>query len=77
MEHLRKMEKKKETLVKKAATPMWEIEFRSLVLRTNQPYWLLHAGNCEHFVVFDQIRHGHGTYCEYIYVAELLPQTKA
>jgi len=59
MEHLRKLEKKKETLVKKAAVSMREIDFRSLVLRINQPYWLLHAGNCEHFIVFDQIRLKH------------------
>src|SRR5216683_1470598 len=29
----------------------------SLSLRLNHPYWLLHHGNCEHFLVVDQIRH--------------------
>jgi len=28
----------------------------SLSLRLNHPYWLLHHGNCEHFLVVDQIR---------------------
>ena len=28
----------------------------SLSLKLNKPYWFLHQGNCEHFLVFDQIR---------------------
>ncbi|KAL4080331.1 hypothetical protein V8B97DRAFT_738644 [Scleroderma yunnanense] len=31
--------------------------FNTLTLRLNQPYWMLHWGNCEHFVVVDQIRY--------------------
>ena len=30
--------------------------FASLSLCTNKPYWLLHQGCCEHFIVLDQIR---------------------
>ncbi|KAI0051895.1 hypothetical protein FA95DRAFT_1533835 [Auriscalpium vulgare] len=35
---------------------MHETKFSSLSLRINKPYWLLHQGNCEHFLVVDQIR---------------------
>ncbi|KIJ18944.1 hypothetical protein PAXINDRAFT_70365, partial [Paxillus involutus ATCC 200175] len=31
----------------------------SLTLRVNYPYWMLHQGNCEHFIVVDQIRLPH------------------
>ncbi|OBZ67997.1 snRNA-activating protein complex subunit 3 [Grifola frondosa] len=37
-------------------TPMHETTFSSLSLRLHKPYWLLHAGNCEHFFVIDAIR---------------------
>ncbi|KAI0264797.1 hypothetical protein BGY98DRAFT_1039103 [Russula aff. rugulosa BPL654] len=33
-----------------------ETPFSSLSLRLNHPYWLVHHGNCEHFLVVDQIR---------------------
>ena len=36
---------------------MHDTHFSSLSLRLNHPYWLLHHGNCEHFLVIDQIRH--------------------
>jgi hypothetical protein len=36
---------------------MHDTLFSSLSLRLNHPYWLLHHGNCEHFLVIDQIRH--------------------
>lgn len=35
---------------------MYKATFASLSLRLHQPYWLLHAGNCEHHFVFEQIR---------------------
>jgi len=40
---------------------MHDTLFSSLSLRLNHPYWLLHHGNCEHFLVIDQIRllHAH------------------
>jgi hypothetical protein len=31
--------------------------FSSLSLRLNHPYWLVHSGDCEHFLVVDQIRY--------------------
>jgi hypothetical protein len=34
-----------------------ETPFSSLSLRLNHPYWLVHHGNCEHFLVVDQIRY--------------------
>ncbi|TDL29993.1 hypothetical protein BD410DRAFT_49463 [Rickenella mellea] len=37
-------------------TNMHERTFASLSTRVNQPYWLLHQGSCEHFVVIDEIR---------------------
>ena len=36
---------------------MNETLFSSLSLRINHPYWLVHHGNCEHFLVVDQIRY--------------------
>jgi snRNA-activating protein complex subunit 3 len=36
---------------------MNETPFSSLSLRLNHPYWLVHHGNCEHFLVVDQIRY--------------------
>ena len=35
---------------------MRDTSFASLSLRLNHPYWLVHQGNCEHFLVVDQIR---------------------
>lgn len=40
----------------KATTAIHQTPLSALSLRVNQPYWLLHHGNCEHFVVVDQIR---------------------
>ena len=43
---------------------MHETPFSSLSLRLNRPYWLVHHGNCEHFLVVDQIRYvvSHSTF---------------
>lgn len=38
--------------------PMHDATFRSLGIRLHQPYWLCHAGSCEHFLVIEHIR-GH------------------
>jgi len=35
---------------------MEETKISSLSIRVNEPYWLIHAGNCEHFIVVNQIR---------------------
>lgn len=40
-------------------TKMDETIFNDLSVRLHEPYWLLHEGNCEHFVVFDEIRLWH------------------
>ncbi|KAH9485169.1 snRNA-activating protein complex subunit 3 [Psilocybe cubensis] len=39
-----------------APTTQEETSLHSLTLRINEPYWLVHHGNCEHFLVVDQIR---------------------
>jgi hypothetical protein len=36
---------------------MHDTPLSSLSLRIGEPYWLLHQGNCEHFIVVDQIRY--------------------
>ncbi|PBK91470.1 hypothetical protein ARMGADRAFT_932501, partial [Armillaria gallica] len=41
----------------KAPESMHDTSLSSLPLRINEPYWILHQGNCEHFFVVDQIRH--------------------
>ncbi|KAA1476043.1 hypothetical protein DENSPDRAFT_842924 [Dentipellis sp. KUC8613] len=49
-------------LISSVSTPlekgsaMHDTLFSSLTLRLNEPYWLLHQGNCEHFLVVEQIR---------------------
>jgi snRNA-activating protein complex subunit 3 len=36
---------------------MHDVQLSTLALRLNQPYWMLHAGNCEHTLVIDEIRY--------------------
>jgi hypothetical protein len=36
---------------------MHDVPLSSLTLSLNRPYWLLHAGNCEHMIVIDEIRY--------------------
>ena len=36
--------------------PMEEVPFASLKVHLHKPYWLVHAGDCEHFFVIEQIR---------------------
>jgi snRNA-activating protein complex subunit 3 len=40
----------------KSPTSLNSTPLSSLSLKLNKPYWFLHQGNCEHFLVFDQIR---------------------
>lgn len=47
----------KRPLMQKASTSMHQTTFTSLSLRLNEPYWALHQGNCEHFIVIDEIRY--------------------
>jgi hypothetical protein len=36
--------------------PSHTVKLRALSLRINQPYWVLHHGNCEHWFAIDEIR---------------------
>lgn len=51
-----KPDAKKRPQLRKADTSMHDTPFSALTLRLHEPYWLLHQGNCEHFVVLDEIR---------------------
>ena len=35
---------------------MHDTKLSSLKIRLHEPYWILHAGSCEHFFVFTAIR---------------------
>ncbi|KAF9049958.1 snRNA-activating protein of 50kDa MW C terminal-domain-containing protein [Panaeolus papilionaceus] len=48
--------KRNDKSVHKASTPLSTTTISSLTLRLNEPYWLVHQGNCEHFIIVDQIR---------------------
>jgi len=53
--HLKTRSKSK-TPMEQATSSLAETLLSSISLRINEPYWLLHRGNCEHFVVIEQIR---------------------
>ncbi|KAJ3568861.1 hypothetical protein NP233_g5433 [Leucocoprinus birnbaumii] len=55
VDHLTTVSKSKATL-RKAINPLNQTTLSSLSLRVNEPYWFLHRGNCEHYVLFEQIR---------------------
>ncbi|TFK54170.1 hypothetical protein OE88DRAFT_1625240 [Heliocybe sulcata] len=55
LEFLEKSPDSKRPSIKKGPS-VYDTKFSSLTLRLNEPYWLLHQGNCEHFLVIDQIR---------------------
>ncbi|KAF9482137.1 hypothetical protein BDN70DRAFT_875428 [Pholiota conissans] len=42
-----------------APTSLKDTRLSSLSLRVGEPYWLMHQGNCEHFLVIDRIRLRH------------------
>jgi len=56
MNQIEILKKKPSFSISKASTSLQQTTFSSLSLRLNEPYWLIHKGNCEHFIVFDQIR---------------------
>jgi snRNA-activating protein complex subunit 3 len=56
MTELEQLPVDKRPVITRSATSMYETTWASLSLRINQPYWLLHQGNCEHYVVIDEIR---------------------
>ena len=41
----------------KKGPPFSAVPLRSLTVRINEPYWVLHRGNCEHWLVIDEIRY--------------------
>lgn len=45
-------------MLTKANATTKETVIGTLSMRLNEPYWVLHQGNCEHFIVVDQIRYG-------------------
>ncbi|KAF9793024.1 snRNA-activating protein of 50kDa MW C terminal-domain-containing protein [Thelephora terrestris] len=45
----------------KSPTSLNSTPLSFLSLKLNKPYWFLHQGDCEHFLVFDQIRMIHPT----------------
>lgn len=60
MECLGVLSEKKRTAVEKGRA-MHDVTFRSLELRLHHPYWLCHAGNCEHFFVIEHLRAHHAS----------------
>ncbi|KAJ8584339.1 hypothetical protein M405DRAFT_875659 [Rhizopogon salebrosus TDB-379] len=57
--HFQNLPEEKRPQITRATTSASETTFSALTLRLHQPYWLLHQGNCEHFIVVDQIRLAH------------------
>ncbi|KAF9469917.1 snRNA-activating protein of 50kDa MW C terminal-domain-containing protein [Collybia nuda] len=64
--HLETISRQKST-IKKGTTTICNTSIAALSLRINQPYWFLHQGNCEHFIVVDQIRFQHPSDTSSIY----------
>ncbi|KAI0695476.1 snRNA-activating protein of 50kDa MW C terminal-domain-containing protein [Cytidiella melzeri] len=58
LEHLKTLPSTSVSGVKKGPV-MHDTTFQSLAVRLHKPYWLLHSGACEHFVVFENIRLHH------------------
>jgi len=56
IEHLESVSRQPRSTISKAPTNMKETKISSLSIRINEPYWLIHSGNCEHFILFNQIR---------------------
>ncbi|KIJ67958.1 hypothetical protein HYDPIDRAFT_37536 [Hydnomerulius pinastri MD-312] len=59
LSYTQKLPAEKRPQITKSPTSLSQTSFTSLTLRINQPYWMLHQGNCEHFIVIDQIRLPH------------------
>jgi len=69
IEHISSVSKHPRSSISKAPTNMKEAKISSLSIRINEPYWLIHSGNCEHFIVFSQIRFN--PCCRYFEFAEI------
>ncbi|KAK7005660.1 expansin-like EG45 domain-containing protein [Favolaschia claudopus] len=59
IQHLQTFAKDSPPALIKATTSMHDTPLSTLSLRIGEPYWVLHQGNCEHFIVIDQIRLQH------------------
>lgn len=59
LSYMTKLPGEKRPATMKSSASLGRTTFNSLTLRINQPYWMLHQGNCEHFIVVDQIRLPH------------------
>lgn len=57
--YMSKLPGEKRPATMKSSASLNRATFNSLTLRINQPYWMLHQGNCEHFIVVDQVRYPH------------------
>ena len=56
IEQIGLMPEEKQPKITKAGSTLATTKLDSLLLRINEPYYMLHHGNCEHFIVVDQIR---------------------
>lgn len=56
LEYVKGLPEKKRPKVSKSHS-MHEASLGSVKLRLNSPYWLLHAGDCIHHIVFDHVRY--------------------
>lgn len=63
LKHLKTISKDPQPM-SKGKTAIHDTSLSSLSLRINQPYWLMHQGNCEHFIAIDQIRYSLPIYSE-------------
>lgn len=54
--HMLNLKPEKNGTALQKGVPMHDQLFSDLTICLNKPYWLLHQGLCEHFVVFDAIR---------------------
>lgn len=56
IEQIGLMPEGKRPKIMKADSTLATTKLDSLLIRINEPYYMLHHGNCEHFIVVDQIR---------------------
>lgn len=56
LKHLNALPAKNRPAISKGSL-MHDTPLSSLSPRLRKPYWLLHAGNCEHFLLFEHIRY--------------------
>ncbi|KAF4567565.1 hypothetical protein EYR40_006566 [Pleurotus pulmonarius] len=56
IEQIGLMPEEKRPKITKANSTLATTKLDLLLLRINEPYYMLHHGNCEHFIVVDQIR---------------------